>query len=116
MTTRGSALQDLISFSKSVNLLAAALNEFAWDFDGSPATIGREHLARVIERYIEGRLTAREIEEWANLVEGREDIDFEAGYERIVGECVYELANPLLTQRLSPPRAQELILLLRHAK
>ncbi|MDR0780003.1 MAG: hypothetical protein LBF16_04820 [Pseudomonadales bacterium] len=106
-------LGDLLDFSKPISFLMDSLKGSDWSFAGKPVTMKQEHIKRVLLRYIQGHLTAEDIENWANLIEGREDIDFEPDHEEVIGECVHELANPSLTHELSVQRATELLSLLR---
>jgi hypothetical protein len=76
----------------------------------------RLHLVRIAERYLKGDLLANNIELWANLLEGRDDISFESGYEKELSNFVYELANPLLVGSLDGKRATEIIDLLQKSK
>lgn len=62
-------------------------------------------LRAVLERYANGELSDRDVENWANLVEGREDIQVEENDK----EVLFELANPELTQQLSRARALEIL-------
>jgi len=112
MSDRKKALLELISFSKPVDVLANNIKQFDWDPDGVSVPMGVEHLCGVLLRYVGGESTAQDVEDWANLVEGREDIDFESSHAAVLDECLYELANPDLTSALSVQRACELIQLL----
>ena len=62
--------------------------------DGAPlATHSREHLLAILERWQSRELTAAEVEDWANLVEWREDPD---PADPVVADAVFDLANPVL--------------------
>jgi hypothetical protein len=112
MTSRDIALKELLDFSKPIDSLNIALQSFEWDFDGIPFRMTRGHLQSVLLRYMDGHLAAHDVENWANLIEGREDIDFELGHENALSQYVYELANPDLLNELSLQRAEEIIRLI----
>ncbi|MBX7229849.1 MAG: hypothetical protein K1X48_09615 [Burkholderiaceae bacterium] len=112
MTKREKVLQQLVSFSKPLDILLDEVKRLDWDFDGSSINMDVKHICGVLLRYINGELTTQDVESWANLVEGREDIDFESSHATVMDECIYELANPYLTSVLSVERAGELIQLL----
>lgn len=63
----------------------------------------------ILRRYLEGTLSDKDIETWANLIEAREDICFETRFEKQTKEILYELANPTLTQPLDRKRANVLL-------
>lgn len=63
----------------------------------------------VLQRFIEGAFHTQAVEDWANLVEGRDGIGFEAGWKDELSEAIHTLANPYLTSRLNIELAKELI-------
>jgi len=67
----------------------------------------RRHIAAALRRYADGQLTGAAIENWANAIEGRDDIGYEP--RSTVGRLLHELANPVLTKPLSPSRATDLL-------
>ena len=71
--------------------LKIALATLSWDAG----------IAAVLERFVNGDIQAAIAEEWANLVECREDIGFEVGYEEVVADAIYILANPKLAGQLA---------------
>jgi hypothetical protein len=50
---------------------------------------------------LEGELTTADAEQWANAVEGRDDIGFEQGYEELLRTFVFEVANPVLAEPIT---------------
>lgn len=102
MSDRHTVLRDLVEFAKPIDELRDALAVFPWDFRDIPLTMTADHIRRVIERYLKGELSAQHVEDWANLIEGREDIAFRSRDAETLHEIIYELANPLLTEALSP--------------
>ncbi len=57
-----------------------------------------------MKRYLAGEISTQEVEDWANLIECRDDI----GYED-VADVLHILANPLITYELTPAVAAQLI-------
>jgi hypothetical protein len=106
-------LKRLVECSVPLDDIARALRKFEWDYDGPVFVVTRLHVVRIAERYLKGDLSASTIELWANLLEGRDDISFESGYEKELSTFVYELANPLLVGSPDHRRATEIIDLLR---
>ena len=112
MIDQYSLLEDLARLSKPIDELRNLISTLKWDFEGTPFTLRRDHLLDVLQRYMAGELPAQSVEEWANLVEGREDMTFESRAKDFMETIVYELANPELTESLSPQRAGEMVCLL----
>lgn len=89
-------LRDLISFSKPVNVLSTALSRFDWDYEGQPLVVTASEIKAVLKRFLAGEFTADELEIWANLIEGREDLEFEEQKHKLIEHVIYCLANPIL--------------------
>ena len=99
--SRRSIIASLIGFDKPLNELRRDLAELGWDWGSDPlAVLTRQHITAVLDRFLTGEQDAEAVEAWANLIEGREDIGFEPGYETIVAEALHDLANPELSGRL----------------
>ncbi|MCK4945423.1 MAG: hypothetical protein KAS59_04090 [Alphaproteobacteria bacterium] len=69
----------------------------------------RKNIISVLERYLHSELTAENVEDWANAVEIRDDIEFGIKNEETVLDAVYILANPVLEGSLPPEMARSLI-------
>jgi hypothetical protein len=106
---RDSALRKALTFSSSIDELKNSLSQLDWDEEKVTVTLQFSHVARVLARYVEKGLSTNDIEVWANLIESREDIGFDARNETAIAEIIYELANPVLTQELTLRRADELL-------
>ncbi|MDI7219488.1 hypothetical protein QMN07_18550 [Leptospira santarosai] len=102
----------LINFDGSIKELKSLLKPLAWDYEESCPELNYRHICKVIQRYLNDELTKHDIEEWANLVEGREDITFELSKKSLLQDVIHELANPKLTTNLSIERGKEIIDLL----
>jgi hypothetical protein len=46
--------------------------------------------------------------QWAEALEGREDVGFEDGHEEKLKQFIFELANPELCESVTPVRAATL--------
>lgn len=99
-------LQNLIEFNMRVDILALCIttNELTSDCDSPLVQLNKQHITNVLTRYIAGELTSNDVEKWANLIEGCDDINYDK-----VGNILYCLANPLITYKLTPATAQQYI-------
>jgi hypothetical protein len=94
---RADTLKSLIRLDRPLEAIAAALQQWAWDWYGPPlASLDDEAVVAVLRRWANGQITADDVEEWANLFEGREDVAFGAN----AAAAIYDLANPDLQGRL----------------
>jgi len=104
MTNRNDLLQDLIEFRKPPAEMHAILAEFEWDCNQKLVQLERRHVISVLKRYVDGEILSEEVEAWTNLIEGRDDVDYEE-----VKEILHILANPVITYELTPPMAVSMI-------
>ena len=104
---RVDALEDLLLLRLSPIEAQQRLRAFAWDSE-ELVTLTRNHLVRVLDQYLDERLSAAAVELWAELVEGRDDIALESGYEDLLKETIFQLATLVINTELSPSKAQEL--------
>jgi hypothetical protein len=103
---RKELLKDLLNFKYSLAKITSKLNEFGWDSDEDLVIIKRSHLLKVLHSYINGKIEKADVENWANIIECREDIGTEKQYEDLINDVIYELANPYLTEQLTKKRAK----------
>ena len=103
------ALRELLVYEKPSWKLNWQLRKFSWDADEALVILTREHIASVLNRYLAGELNEKQVEDWADLIEGREDIDFDEMHEDVIRDLMHELANPLLTQELSHNSAKKML-------
>lgn len=106
---RESLIGDLLLLARPLQDIANELAALDWDFNGKGVELRPEHLRSVLRRFLEGGLTAVQVETWANLIEAREDVFAHDATKPQVENVLYELANPLLTQQLGRERVNELL-------
>lgn len=106
---RLTVVRDLLELSRPLEKIMAQLAMLDWDYEGDGLDLTKRHLAMALQRYLQDELSDSDIESWANQIEGREEIQFEAGSEQEVENVLYELANPALTQPLDHARAKMLL-------
>lgn len=97
----------LVEFSRRIELIAAELQRFPWDSETELVSLTRQHIQSVLTRYLAGQLTAKAVEDWANAIEGRDDISISA--DSTLRRSIFELANPSLSHPLNRDRAQQLL-------
>ena len=109
MTTpdRQEALLDLIMLRKPVSSAIGVVKAFQWDSDAEIVTFTRADALRLLDAYLQGTVGEGLVEQWANAVEGRDDIGFERSAGELLREFIFELATPEITTALTPARAAE---------
>jgi len=108
MDVRTDALRALLNLSKPIEDIATTLSRVDWDSD-ELVIIEISHIGKILKRYISGELNESIIENWANAIECRDDIGLSEEAKNVIAALIHELANPDLTQKLTPERAKALI-------
>ena len=109
MRNRLATIKRLVEFRESIDSLEKSVRELSWDYEGACFNLTRSNIFEVLFRYLRKELNAEEIERWANLIECREDIDFEKGHEEKLSETIFNLANPALQGNLAEDYCRELL-------
>lgn len=104
---------DLVGFRRPLDDLVPALSRFPWDFEQELVRLDSADLRHALMLYRDGVISADQLEEWADVVEGRDDIAFTS---QLVIDLINQLANPLLFGRLTAERVDELLRVLSDRK
>jgi hypothetical protein len=107
MDSRESHLHTLLSFTRSIPDIVRDLSAYGWDAPSPLVVLDPIHISSVLNRFMAGELSSAQVEEWANFIEGREDIGYSPS--SAVGLVLHELANPLLTCPLARQSAATLV-------
>jgi hypothetical protein len=101
-------LKSLADYTLPIEPVLAELREYGWDAEAPLFTLTRQHVLAILSRYLAGQLTAEQVTDWADLVECREDFGYEQVFEEGLKRAVFELANPNLTEAVTPGVAHAL--------
>ncbi len=104
--TREKLLETLLVLKSPLNEVLSDLADFGWDCETELVRLRRDHVVRVLERFRNGEISDRDVSEWADALECRDDIGSEKECEEILEDVINELANPELTQPLSSETAE----------
>jgi hypothetical protein len=103
---RAQLLRALIAYQFPIESVLVELRGLGWDAAEPLVLLTREDVVRILDRYLAGESGAAEVTEWANLLECREDIAFSGGEEDVLSDAVFRLANPDLTDEVTPELGQ----------
>ncbi|MFJ5536654.1 hypothetical protein [Vreelandella titanicae] len=106
---RFNALLRLVEFSDPVEQLAQMLKVYSWDYDGEPLVLTASHVSSVLKRFLSDELSSEDLEGWANLIECREDIEFEEDSYNEIDNVINCLANPILQGDITPHSCVKLL-------
>lgn len=106
---RLSLVRKVVAVDGDLKSLETRLKSLPWDHIADErVTLTRRDVASVLDRFCRGSLSAADVELWANLLEGRDDVEYELGAEDQVAEAIDTLANPALNGELSVEAADVL--------
>ena len=88
-----SILLDLVYFKNNIDTLKNMLSQIGFDSEIELVSMSRDNIVEILQRILDKKISFLEIEEWANLIECREDIGFE---DEKTQEMIFKLANPYL--------------------
>ena len=86
-------LLDLVHFKNNIDTLKNMLSQIGFDSETELVSMSRDDIAEILQRSLDKKISFLELEEWANLIECREDIGFE---DEKTQEMIFKLANPYL--------------------
>ena len=72
------------------------------------------HLITVIDRYLAQDITAQDIEDWAKLIECREDLEYASELKYEIEEVINKLSNPVLEGKITPTSCKKMLYVLRN--
>jgi hypothetical protein len=108
MNERAKLLEALLDCRTPAEELLRRLATYPWDSEVL-VHARPEHLLSVLRRFQAGSIGAAEVEEWANAIEMRDDIGFEAESEEVVRDVIHVLANPELAGPLTSTVTKDLM-------
>lgn len=112
MTTRLDHLESLLRFNRPVEDSLCALKAFGWDSEEELVVLTRGHLRNVLQRFLANEIKHTDVEQWADAIEGRDDIGVDEEAHNTLLEAIFELANPSINGPLTTEKAQQWLALL----
>ena len=90
-------LLDLVHFKNNIDTLKNMLSQIGFDSETELVSMSRDDIVEILQRSLDKKISFLELEEWANLIECREDIGLE---DEKTQEMIFKLANPYLYGKL----------------
>jgi len=97
----------LLNFDKPIEEINKMLSEFPWD-SKELVILEPTHINKVLSSYLSKNISEEDVEQWASAIECRDDIGF-FNDDKTLLNLIHELANPYLTQPLTPDLAKSLL-------
>ncbi len=106
MRNRTDILKDLVSFNGDLSALKSELSQYPWDTEEPYFIITRSQLSEVLTKCIDQIITFQSLEDWANMIECRDDLDFE---DEEIQEIIFEFSSPEINGEITKGRLQEIV-------
>jgi hypothetical protein len=113
LENRTSLLARVVRYELPIEDTLALLRAYGWSSGRELVELTVADAVAILERYLAGALTGRQVQHWAELLELRTDLGYEARHGDELRRLLYVLANPEVNESLSPSLARRLRRLLR---
>jgi len=106
--SRHAILLNLVQWTKSPSVCHRELMRYPWDRTEPLVEVRRVDVRNALHRALGNGVALRELEEWANCIEVRDDLSFQSGAR----DAVHVIANPALHGGLTRASIEHLIMTL----
>lgn len=106
---RKATLIKLIQDPELSRMTKMELDHHEWDCEKPLTTLELHHIANALSLYMRDNISDADLEFWANAIECREDIEYDPIHSELIGNIIYELANPILTTPITKDMASKLL-------
>jgi hypothetical protein len=103
---RHQALVDLIDLRKPIDAAIRTLAAHPWG-TAPEVVFGGQQITRALEMFLAGEVNPRDLEQWADAIEGRDDIEYEPSRSPEVAEFLFDISTPQINGALTQDRASE---------
>lgn len=103
MHRRTEILQALVQFTRPTEPLWRELSSFGWDCDDESIHLvfKKKDLIAVLDQFLAGDISPKELEDWAEGLECREDLTFEEEDSEMMRDMLFRLSSPAITEALT---------------
>ena len=106
MRERKQILMDIVSLNGNLSTLKEELANYQWDSKVPVLNILNQDLVNVFKRCIDDRISLENLVAMANIIECRDDIEFQ---NEEMQEVIFELANPEINGEITKEKLQKII-------
>jgi hypothetical protein len=109
MENRKQLISNLVYLTESLETIKVKLLILPWDSEEELIKLDTNNLINILRRFIDGSISKHTLIDWANMIEGRDDIGFEPSSSKTVREALNTLANPELNGPVDENKVLQLI-------
>jgi hypothetical protein len=104
--TRIAILTDLIELRKPVSETVETASALPWDRSYDLVAFTADHAKVAVAQFLADEVSSEELEAWAELVHGREDLAIDANHRELIVQFLVELSTPELFGALTKGSAK----------
>lgn len=103
MVDRAEILQRLIRFEEPAEPLLNDLKQYPWDWPKEEPLvfITAKQVLQILDRYLSSQISAKQLQDWAENLECREDVGFEQKHEEVLDNVFFRIATPIINEPLT---------------
>ncbi|WP_462160173.1 hypothetical protein [Pseudoalteromonas sp. GB56] len=101
---RAEALEQIVTFGIDKDKAYSELVKYPYDSEKEYFVVSKVILEKVLNLYLTEKISSDELEQWANFVECRNDLNYEQ-----VEDYIYALTNPFLVGEISKTKIAKMI-------
>lgn len=101
---RAESLRQIITFGEFREKAFTELVKFGCDSETALFEINLKILAEILRMYISGFITADDLEEWANFIECRDDVNYSK-----IEDYIYAIANPEIMGEINVSKITQML-------
>jgi hypothetical protein len=105
LENRASLLARVVRYELPIEDTLALLRAYGWDSNEEVVVLTAADAVQILERYLGGDITARQVEHWAELLEMRVDVGYEERCSAELRRLLFLLANPETNETITPSLA-----------
>jgi len=109
MRSRKFYLDSLIHLKKDLADIRTELSSFDWDDEEEEIVLTAKAVSNVLSKAVIGDFTIEQLEEWADIIEVRNDIVYEELHDALIKEVISHLSNPDLFGKIDNLKLQNWI-------
>ena len=98
---RFNLISKLFNLNKNLDIIEKGLNKFDWDYTWKTLVLTSDNIIILLTYYLNNKLDYDYLIKWANIIELRDEIDYEEGYEEVISEIINILSSPEINWKLN---------------
>jgi hypothetical protein len=101
MKDRLNLIEEIIHWPDTIQVYKEKMNEYSWDYEWETVILKWSDISSLLSKYLDNKLDYEYLVIWADLIELRDEIEYENKYENIISEIITILSTPEVNWELT---------------